>query len=243
MPTAIIETDISQSPGFYGKCPQQGDFVSRRLPGTFIDPVDSWLQEGIHFAKNEWAEQWLDYYLTSPIWHFVISDGLCGKESWSGTLMPSVDSVGRYFPLMVATKLPPNSNPFALLNGAKKWFDAIQQVLLSTLEEPAPALAQWDSELAKVGAPMGEFARRYSAEKTGFGHSWQIPFFSPNLESSFAEVLDCFVSYRFAKYCLWWSQGSERVEPCVLINQDLPNARHYCGLLSGEWGAFGWETW
>ena len=32
------------TPGFYGKTPRHGDFIKRRLPRSFVDPWDDWLQ-------------------------------------------------------------------------------------------------------------------------------------------------------------------------------------------------------
>ena len=32
-------------PGYHGKLLAKGDFVTRRLPRTFVDPWDSWLQD------------------------------------------------------------------------------------------------------------------------------------------------------------------------------------------------------
>ncbi len=42
---------------------------------------------------------WLDLYLTSPAWRFVCAGGACGPRPAIGLMVPSVDRVGRYFPL------------------------------------------------------------------------------------------------------------------------------------------------
>jgi len=39
--------DRPDVPGFFGKLPVFSDFVGRRLPRSFLDPWDSWLQQGI----------------------------------------------------------------------------------------------------------------------------------------------------------------------------------------------------
>ena len=43
MPEALTRPD-DLSIGFFGKLPSHGDFLSRRLPRSFVDPWDSWLQ-------------------------------------------------------------------------------------------------------------------------------------------------------------------------------------------------------
>ena len=92
--------------GFFGKLPALGDFVERALPAEFVTPWDAWLQRAIAASRASLGEQWLDIYLTSPLWRFVLGAGPCGARAWAGVMMPSVDRVGRYFPLTVAAPLP-----------------------------------------------------------------------------------------------------------------------------------------
>ncbi|MCG8100523.1 MAG: type VI secretion system-associated protein TagF, partial [Candidatus Thiodiazotropha taylori] len=85
-------------PGLYGKIPSLGDFVTRRLPRGFIAPWETWMQEAIANSREQLGDFWLDNYLTSPMWRFALSPGICGEQGWAGILMPSVDRVGRYYP-------------------------------------------------------------------------------------------------------------------------------------------------
>src|SRR5512139_3843786 len=93
-------------PGWYGKIPNLGDFASRRLPSRFIVAWDDWLQRALASSRAQLGGQWLDLYLTSPVWRFLLMPGVCGSAAWAGVLMPSVDRVGRYFPLTIALELP-----------------------------------------------------------------------------------------------------------------------------------------
>lgn len=86
------------SVGFYGKLAGRGDFVSRGLPNTFVEPWDAWLASGMRASQDELGAAWLDAYLTSPLWRFAIAPGLLGGEAVAGVVMPSIDRVGRYFP-------------------------------------------------------------------------------------------------------------------------------------------------
>lgn len=97
--------------GWFGKLPTLGDFATRRLPAAFVEPWDQWLALGL----ASWREHdagWLDAYLAGPIWCFELGAGLLGRGSarWSGVLMPSVDRVGRYFPLTIAAPTAAESN-------------------------------------------------------------------------------------------------------------------------------------
>ena len=95
-----------QIAGFYGKLPALGDFVGRRLGRDFVTPWDDWLQLSMAASRNQLGDAWLDTYLTSPLWRFVLSAGVCGEEARAGVLMPSVDRVGRNVPLALVTTLP-----------------------------------------------------------------------------------------------------------------------------------------
>lgn len=111
-------TKRSARPGFYGKLPALGDFVSRRLPRQFIEPWDQWLQSAIAASREQLGSDWLDVYLTSPIWRFGLGAGVCGTGAWAGVLMPSVDKVGRYYPLTLAVPVPEaQSLPFLFRQG------------------------------------------------------------------------------------------------------------------------------
>ncbi len=99
-------------PGWYGKLPSLSDFASRRLPPAFIEPWDDWLADALA-AWRVADPAWLDAYLAAPTLCFVLGPSALavgGREppgpAWAGVLMPSVDRVGRYFPLTIASPVP-----------------------------------------------------------------------------------------------------------------------------------------
>jgi type VI secretion system protein ImpM len=91
-------------PGWFGKLPGMGDFGQRRLPPHFRAVWDEWLQTGLQTLRVE-REDWVSDYLHAPIWYFALGEGVMSQAPWIGVLMPSVDSVGRYFPLTLAIEL------------------------------------------------------------------------------------------------------------------------------------------
>ena len=127
-----MSEDTGVVPGWYGKIPALGDFASRRLPNNFISQWDTWLQHSIATSRAQLAGQWLDLYLASPIWRFALAPGVCGEHAWAGVLMPSVDKVGRYFPLTLAVAF---TSPLTMANifAAHDWYPAIESVALSAL--------------------------------------------------------------------------------------------------------------
>ena len=110
------------SPGLYGKLCAKGDFVSRRLPSSFVGPWDAWLQVALAESRQRLGEDWLPAYMTAPIWRFVLSSGLCGEDVVTGVLMPSVDRVGRHFQLALVALLGPRANPWEVFLSVAEWF-------------------------------------------------------------------------------------------------------------------------
>ncbi len=96
--------------GLYGKLPTHGDFLRRRVADDFVDAWDPWLQHCIADSRAALGEQWLETYLTSPVWRFALGAHVCGAATVAGIIVPSVDRVGRYFPLTLVWPVPPEFN-------------------------------------------------------------------------------------------------------------------------------------
>ena len=88
--------------GFHGKIPARGDFVQAGLPRAFTDPWDGWMQRMVAASRAVLGEAWLRAWLEMAVWRFALSSGICGPGAVIGLWMPSVDRVGRYFPLTLA---------------------------------------------------------------------------------------------------------------------------------------------
>jgi type VI secretion system protein ImpM len=116
-------------PGWFGKLPGLGDFASRRLPDAFVHGWDRWLQAGLACAHEQDAD-WLAGYLVAPIRRFWLAPGVLGPAGWAGLLMPSVDRVGRHFPLTVARPL----QPLAAALAARDWYRALDHAARQVLD-------------------------------------------------------------------------------------------------------------
>ena len=88
--------------GFAGKIPARGDFIHGGLPRDFTDPWHDWQSMVIAGSRTLMGDVWLDAFLEAPVWRFILPPGLCGPRAAVGLIMPSVDKVGRYFPLTFA---------------------------------------------------------------------------------------------------------------------------------------------
>jgi type VI secretion system protein ImpM len=120
--------------GLFGKLPVRGDFVQLGLPGSFVRPWDAWLQHAMAGSQARMGDAWLPAFLESPVWYFVLPGGMCGTGAVLGLLMPSVDRVGRYYPLTLAAVFPPGAGvPGPDIAGP--WLEASEAAGRAALDE------------------------------------------------------------------------------------------------------------
>ena len=241
MPTELIE------PGYYGKVPAHGDFLSNGLPRSFIDPWDLWLQEAINTSRQQLGESWLNYYLTSPLYRFVLSPGICGQHSWQGVLMPSVDKVGRYFPFTLSIIDKQNINPFIVLQNRNDWFAATEKLVLTCLEDDFNLekfkLALGQLSTATEQAPVKNYLPNNHVPEKKLHHAWQQSLQSVDtLTNLLPTILDNSLKEQCFAYSLWWTQGSELVSPSLLICEGLPHFEGVAAMFDGNWHKWGWES-
>ncbi|NJM81990.1 MAG: type VI secretion system-associated protein TagF [Tabrizicola sp.] len=121
--------------GYYGKVASQGDFVTRGLTPAVETALDTWLRQSVRQSQQDLGRGWLDAFLVAPVWRMALGPGVAGPDTVAGVMMPSVDRVGRYFPLVVAAILPGIRPPLIRLAKSAAFYDAIEDLALSTLEE------------------------------------------------------------------------------------------------------------
>jgi type VI secretion system protein ImpM len=214
--------NLATSVGFYGKLPIVGDFVSRRLPNEFISSWDSWLQSAIAASREELGENWLKSYLTSPIWRFVLSPGLCGNQAVAGIMMPSVDRVGRYYPLTIAILFEPSPQlPFFFTSG-NAWFEQLEDAALSGLEGnlDVNAFDELIQTIPPFSLPLSssQYQQSFSEKKT-----FHIALDNcQQMDDAFVELNANLLSTFMPGYSLWSSTGSEHIQSELFACQGLP---------------------
>ena len=224
--------------GFYGKLPSHGDFLQRGVSDDFVNHWDAWLQDGMARSRSELGEEaWLDVFLTSPLWRFALASGVVGAPVWAGILLPSVDRVGRYFPLTIVAELPPGVLPFELAVAGNGWFDWAETLARRTLEDELVDLNRLESELrdsdALLAAVRPPDARIDLDPLTAAAAPtcWLALGPDGDMGRFFARLADGLAAAPRAPLGLWWSVGSERVAPSVLLTRGLPPASEFRKLL------------
>lgn len=225
--------------GVYGKLPMHGDFIHRNLPTTFISTWDEWLQLFIAGSKEQMGDDWLDIYLTSPLWRFVVSSGVVDENHWAGIMLPSVDQVGRYYPFSIAMPLASHLNPLEFITLNTQWYEQIEELALQTLDDQFSV----DELVDKVNAI--EFNTSMSYVKTGQlmnSNALHINMqFAEELPMSvYAHFLDSLLLKSMNSYSVWATSGSERIAPCLCSVQSLPSVSNIPAMMDGQWAHWGW---
>jgi type VI secretion system protein ImpM len=238
--------------GLYGKLPSHGDFLRRRTSDAFVDVWDLWLQQCIAASRSALGDRWLDLYLTSPAWRFACAADVCGPATVLGLMVPSVDRVGRYFPLTIVAEAPRELGAFVAASQGAAFFTLAEQLLVDTLAEEEIDFDRFDGRVQRLRESLADVLRQPPVVldptaaallagpcETG----WQMPLGSVE---QFASVWSQLVSHRlsdlYAPLSLWWTDGSAAVEPSCLVVNGLPHPTSFKTFLDGSWATERWRT-
>ncbi|MEE2000636.1 type VI secretion system-associated protein TagF [Alkalimonas sp. MEB108] len=226
---------VKPGAGFCGKVPVLGDFLQEGLSIEFNDCWNEWLRAALAVSKEQLGASWLDYYLTSPVWHFALSGGSCGPEPVIGTMIPSVDKVGRHYPLILAK--PVQQSPI-VCRTQSDWCQQFEDFILQTLEDDFN-FQSWRASLLKFSffSPDSPVPSHHlgHAEQKG---NWLL---HGALTMDSMALLHSLLRQEFGNYCLWWTDGSEYVDAVCLISKGMPLISQYASMLNGQWAERGWQ--
>lgn len=146
--------------GAFGKMPALGDFFRLGAAHDFVTPWDLWLQATLLAAEADLGPGFEGCYMSAPIWRFALPPGVAGPQGAVGVLMPSVDRVGRRFPLtLVAPTGQGEQAPLRNLIWQSPVLDAVEALALDALDDTMTrdGLAGQLAELAL--RPLGQPSR------------------------------------------------------------------------------------
>jgi type VI secretion system protein ImpM len=238
--------------GLYGKLPTHGDFLRRRVADDFIAAWDPWLQSCIAESRAVLGEQWLSVYLTSPVWRFALAPRVCGAAPAAGLLVPSVDRVGRYFPLTLVWPTPIELSTLEVAVHFQQSFETAERLLLDTLALEHFEFADFDRRVMELGHTFGAVKPSGTLRMTkdsatavilSNARPWYVPLQQMSaLHAPALQLLGCHLDARTDTGGMWWTDGSAVIAPSWLMTRGLPDPRSYSAMLDGEWAAAGWNV-
>jgi type VI secretion system protein ImpM len=225
--------------GWYGKLPASGDFVTRRLPPSFIEPWDAWLNAMLQGSRARLGAGWRDAFLSAPAWRFVLAPGVICQQGWAGVIVPSVDSVGRYFPLTTASALPSNSlDPVTTVVRARNWFGEVEPVVYAALQ-PDAEMETFDAQLRNRRFPESLLAVPETSEETvpPRGRSQRALWIPMGTEFQGEAGLRGLAKPLAEPYSAWLAEESEIFGRSLMLCEKMPGVEQFCAMLNGEWSS------
>ncbi|UWQ43704.1 type VI secretion system-associated protein TagF (plasmid) [Leisingera aquaemixtae] len=143
--------------GAFGKMPSAGDFFRLNTPGGFVRVWDAWLQQIMLDGRAAYGAGFDAHYMTAPIWRFTLPAGLAGAGAVMGVMMPSVDRVGRRFPLTLMAAAPGQGAAGPYHFGEAALFERLEDVALDALEDTMTK-DRLAATLAEIPAPAAPAA-------------------------------------------------------------------------------------
>lgn len=226
---------MDESVGFFGKLPAAGDFVQRRLPAGFVGAWDGWLQAAMLASRAALGDDWLGHYRDMAPWRFLLARGGVDAANWLGVTLPSLDRVGRYFPLTLALPVAGALDAVATLTGAGAWFAELEQAGHAALD-PALDLAAWDERLAALPAPPLTRPPAWCDDATRPLRLSTAPLARRLARPDDVERVAAVVAAFRRPACLFAGAAPAMLLAC----EGLPGAEQSTALFDGRWAGRGW---
>lgn len=218
--------------GLFGKLPAKRDFIAILAPRAFLDVWEPWMQGGLSASRQALTERWAEVFCTAPIWRFWLGAGIC-QRTVLGAFMPSMDGLGRYYPLTIFGYADPGAAiPPPELGSQDAWFDAAEALLLSTLEKDV-SFDTLTGRLDGFEPPQQQLMAELP------------PPFVRTREEAIATLVndgnfDVFSGLRtaghestYAAASFWWTLGGKDYRPLALTCKGMPDPFLFTTILSG----------
>ena len=219
--------------GIFGKLPAKRDFVAVGAPREFLQVWEAWMQGGLSASRQQLGAGWQEAFLRAPIWRFWLGPDLCGFPVL-GAFMPSVDGVGRYFPLTIFARPDPGEElPPPEIEPHDEWFGRAEDLLLSALAEGADYSAVSAGAEALSGSAAGT-PKVDTSEIIRTGGCLVGPF-DPSAPARMFEAfrrLDPGPVYAAMSY--WWTVGGDEYPARALSSRRMPDPYIYARMLTGR---------
>ncbi len=213
--------------GFFGKLPARGDFVGSGLKPGFLGPWDRWMAASLAAARDRLGAGWTQAWFSAPVWCFALPAGQCGPEAALGLFLPSVDRVGRPYPLSFARLAP----ELGLLAGdGADWLaraEAAGRAALDRDLDPDGVRALLDQPAPAEPAP--DPSRQAPPDDASPDRTPKNPLPMSHVPSGEAPLARSFSTLGTAG--LWWTEGAPLVRPTRRMFAGLPDPADFAAML------------
>jgi type VI secretion system protein ImpM len=219
--------------GLFGKLCAKRDFIALATPHRFLEKWEPWVQGCISASRHQLGNSWQNAFLTAPVWRFWLGADICGATVL-GAIMPSVDGVGRYYPLtLLAIADPSYSIPPPDLNAQDQWFAVAEEFLLSTLDQ-AKSFEDISTTLDAMPAPPMEPTVNPSKEILVLGEAMVgMITVGKTFQDSLLNLRQCNHDSSAAA-SFWWTEGGGNFPPMALSSRGMPDPFRYSSMLTGR---------
>jgi type VI secretion system protein ImpM len=221
--------------GLYGKIPSKRDFINIAASRHFLSFWEPWLANCLAESRAMLGEEiWRRTFSEAPAWRFVLDSRLYGGSVF-GAFTPSIDAIGRYFPLtLVAEEDAPARCATPQADDCQVWFDAAEQLLWSVLDDDLPREAI-DAGLGKLSAmkPDRQAADlEPEAKSLQFARLDDVEAAVQTLEQIFAAGRTQIGAASVVNY--WWTLGHETYKPRALVCKSMPDSALFAAMLGEQ---------
>ena len=217
----------------FGKLGAKRDFIALATPRRFLETWEPWVQACMSASRHQLGSRWQNAFLTAPIWRFWLGAGIAGTTV-TGAIMPSLDGVGRYYPLtLLAVADPSYSFPPPDMNQQDQWFASAEEFLLSTLDQTR-SFDDIAAALDALPAPLMEATITCSQEIQALGDTMV------GIVTAGKTFQDSLLMLRQSNHgssaaaSFWWTEGGGNFAPMALCTRGMPDPFRYSNMLTGK---------
>lgn len=222
------------APGWYGKLGGLGDFASRRLPQSWLQGCDQWLSACLDEARNAMGAGWPQAYLASPAWRFIWGPEVVDASWWFGVLVPSCDSVGRHFPLLVAQPRPhPPTDRFGL-DHLEWWWEQLSQVATAA-RQPSMNVESLEAVLAELPPWPAPPPAWVTPRPASWGQQWRMPA-NTSLVDMTQQLAAESLQRRLVGHSFWWPRAAAQSFTQSLLVPGLPQPAQFAAMATAPLG-------
>jgi type VI secretion system protein ImpM len=217
----------------FGKLSAKRDFIALATPRPFLELWEPWIQACMSASQHQLGSTWKQAFLTAPLWRFWLGADLAGTTVM-GVFMPSVDGVGRYYPLTLLVVADADSAiPPPDLATQDEWFAVAEEFLLATLDQ-SRRFEDISAALDNLPSPR---IQPIVASSDGILRLGQAMAGNITAGKTFQDALGALRRSNHstsATATYWWTEGGGDFPPIALCAHRLPDPFHFANMLTGR---------